>query len=116
MSIAATGIRSVTWIPVLLLAIFTPCASPGGVTQEAKQVVVVLMDGLRPDFVTEQNTPTLWKLAQDGVTFRKHHAVYPSATHVNGVALMDRLISGTQRTDCELRLSPRDQSEEVRLH
>jgi len=50
--------------------------------------VLVVWDGMRPDFVHEQNTPALWKLARDGVTFRNHHAVYPSATMVNGTALV----------------------------
>src|SRR5438477_13203724 len=48
---------------------------------------MVVWDGMRPDFVSEQNTPTLWKLAQSGVTFRNHHSVYPSATIVNGTAI-----------------------------
>ncbi len=52
-----------------------------------RHVVVVVWDGVRPDFVSEQNTPTLWKLAQSGVTFRNHHSVYPSATIVNGTAI-----------------------------
>ena len=43
---------------------------------------------MRPDFVNEQNTPTLWKLSREGVTFRNHHAVYPSSTMVNGTALV----------------------------
>ena len=54
---------------------------------EQRHVVVVLWDGMRPDFVSEKNTPTLWGLAQSGVTFRNHHAVYPSATIVNGTAI-----------------------------
>ncbi|HST29987.1 MAG TPA: alkaline phosphatase family protein [Chthoniobacterales bacterium] len=53
-----------------------------------KHVVVVVWDGMRPDFVTEQNTPTLWKLAQSGVFFRNNHSVYPSATIVNGTAIV----------------------------
>ena len=53
-----------------------------------RHVVVVVWDGMRPDFVTEQNTPTLWKLAREGITFRNHHAVYPSATMVNGTAIV----------------------------
>jgi len=52
-----------------------------------RHIVVVVWDGMRPDFVSAQNTPTLWKLAQSGVTFRKHHSVYPSATIVNGTAI-----------------------------
>ncbi|MEY2562264.1 MAG: hypothetical protein QOH88_457 [Verrucomicrobiota bacterium] len=52
-----------------------------------RHVVVVVWDGMRPDFVTEANTPVLWKLAHDGVTFRNHHSVYPTATNVNGAAI-----------------------------
>jgi arylsulfatase A-like enzyme len=37
--------------------------------------------------VTEQNTPVLWHLRQQGVVFQRHHPVYLSATNVNGVAL-----------------------------
>src|SRR5438046_898975 len=53
-----------------------------------RHIVVVVWDGMRPDFVSEQNTPVLWKLSREGVTFRNHHAVYPSATIVNGTALV----------------------------
>jgi predicted AlkP superfamily pyrophosphatase or phosphodiesterase len=59
----------------------------GGPSRRAEHVVVVVWDGMRPDFVSEQNTPALWKLARSGVTFRNHHAVYPSATIVNGIAI-----------------------------
>jgi arylsulfatase A-like enzyme len=62
-------------------------ASPAGVAGDSRRVVVVVWDGMRPDFVSEENTPTLWKLAKDAVVFRNHHAVYLSATNVNGAAL-----------------------------
>jgi arylsulfatase A-like enzyme len=52
-----------------------------------RHVVLVVWDGMRPDFVTEKYAPTLDKLAHDGVRFRNHHAVYPTATDVNGAAL-----------------------------
>ncbi len=52
-----------------------------------RHVVLLVWDGMRPDFVTERNTPTLWKLAREGVTFRRHHSVYPTATNVNGAAI-----------------------------
>ena len=53
-----------------------------------RHVVVVVWDGMRPDFVSEQNTPTLWQLAKSGVFFRNHHSVYPSSTIVNGTAIV----------------------------
>jgi predicted AlkP superfamily pyrophosphatase or phosphodiesterase len=57
-------------------------------------VVIVVWDGMRPDFVSEKNTPALWKLAHEGVTFRNHHAVYPSVTMVNGTALVTGVYPG----------------------
>jgi len=53
----------------------------------AKHVVLIVWDGMRPDFVTASNCPTLFQLSQQGVTFTKHHAAYPSATEVNGTVL-----------------------------
>jgi arylsulfatase A-like enzyme len=61
---------------------------------ESRHVVIVVWDGMRPDFVSEQNTPALWKLAREGVTFRNHHAVYPSATMVNGTAMVTGVYPG----------------------
>jgi len=67
-----------------------------------RHVVVVVWDGMRPDFVSEETTPTLWKLAREGVTFRNHHAVYPSATMVNGTALVNWCLSRQKRRNREL--------------
>src|SRR5436853_2020434 len=61
--------------------------APGASSTQDRHVVVIVWDGMRPDFVSEQNTPALWRLAQSGVTFRHHHSVYPSATIVNGTAI-----------------------------
>src|SRR6266536_2431479 len=61
---------------------------------QPRRVVVVVWDGMRPDFVSEHNTPALWKLSREGVTFRNHHAVYPSATMVNGTALVTGVYPG----------------------
>lgn len=52
-----------------------------------RHVVLVVWDGMRPDFVNETNTPTLHALAQRGVFFRNNHCVYLSSTEVNGTAL-----------------------------
>lgn len=72
------------------------CSSAAAVVpaKPERHVVVVVWDGMRPDFVTEQNTPTLWKLAREGITFRNHHAVYPSATMVNGTAIVTGIYPG----------------------
>src|ERR1041385_6742122 len=74
----------------ILCASVTATASP----KAQRNVVMVVWDGMRPDFVSEQNTPTLWKLAREGITFRNHHSVYPSATMVNGTAIVTGMYPG----------------------
>ena len=78
-----------SWAFSLFLAGFLPAALLSETTPPAtnRHVVVVVWDGMRPDFVTERDTPTLWKLAREGVTFTKHHSIYPTATNVNGAAI-----------------------------
>jgi predicted AlkP superfamily pyrophosphatase or phosphodiesterase len=53
----------------------------------AKHVVVVVWDGMRPDFVSETTTPTLFGFMQHGVFFQNHHSAFVSSTEVNGVVL-----------------------------
>src|SRR5881409_2280225 len=62
-------------------------AQPSAHKGRAEHVVVVVWDGMRPDFITPQYTPTLYQLAQEGVFFRNHHPAYISSTEVNGTAI-----------------------------
>ncbi|MDB6112165.1 MAG: Type phosphodiesterase/nucleotide pyrophosphatase, partial [Pedosphaera sp.] len=73
---------------ILLAALLTGCFSLAAMAVgKARHVVVMVWDGMRPDFVTQQNTPNLWQLAREGVTFKHHHPAYLSSTEVNGTAL-----------------------------
>ncbi len=71
---------------VLNLAVFllAPAVLASGM---AEHVVVVVWDGMRPDFISTNHTPVLEKLAREGVMFKDHHAVFCSATEVNAVAI-----------------------------
>src|SRR4030095_6980595 len=84
-------------LPILFaFAIALSCGERGLANEKGpkRHVLVVVWDGMRPDFVSETNTPALWKLAQEGVVFRNHHSVYPSATNVNGTALVTGVYPG----------------------
>lgn len=54
---------------------------------KADHVVMVVFDGMRPDFIRPQYCPNLYSLATNGVFFRRHHPVFVSTTIVNGTAL-----------------------------
>jgi arylsulfatase A-like enzyme len=76
--------RPFLWLSLALAAATTAVATDN---PAERHVVVVVWDGMRPDFVNEQTSPNLWALAQAGVFFASHHPVYLSATEVNGIAI-----------------------------
>lgn len=80
----AFGQRAAFYFLVLLSGLVTFSASAAG---KAKHVIVMVWDGMRPEFVTAENTPNLWRLAGEGVVFANHHSVFLSATEVNGTAI-----------------------------
>jgi predicted AlkP superfamily pyrophosphatase or phosphodiesterase len=45
--------------------------------------LVIVIDGLRPDYVTADVMPRLTRLRQRGIGFNAHHAVFPTVTRVN---------------------------------
>src|SRR5262249_39811355 len=45
--------------------------------------LVIVVDGLRPDYVTAEVMPRLTRLGQRGIVFTAHHAVFPTVTRVN---------------------------------
>jgi Type I phosphodiesterase / nucleotide pyrophosphatase len=52
------------------------------------RVVLLVLDGLRPDSVTPELMPHTHRLASRGVFFADNHAVYPSTTMMNAAALV----------------------------
>src|SRR5436309_12214816 len=58
-------------------------------------VIVFVVDGLRPDAITAEDTPTLMKMRSEGVDFADSHAVFPTVTRVNAAALTTGTQPGT---------------------
>src|SRR4030095_11290324 len=52
------------------------------------RVVVVVVDGLRPDAITAEDAPTLARLRAEGVDFTNSHSVFPTVTRVNAATLV----------------------------
>ncbi len=71
--------------PLLSLALCGAIALDASAAE--RRVVLVVWDGMRPDFISPENTPNLARLAADGVFFSRHHPVFLSSTEVNGTAL-----------------------------
>ena len=60
---------------------------PAGPEGKERHVVLMVWDGMRPDYITADNSPNLFKLAESGTFFTHHHSVYITSTEVNGTAL-----------------------------
>jgi predicted AlkP superfamily pyrophosphatase or phosphodiesterase len=54
---------------------------------EARLILIVVMDGLRPDSINQEDTPTLFRLRQEGVNYVNSHSVFPTVTRVNAAAI-----------------------------
>jgi predicted AlkP superfamily pyrophosphatase or phosphodiesterase len=58
-------------------------------------IIVFVVDGLRPDAITAEDTPTLYRLRAEGVEFASSHAVFPTVTRVNAAAIATGSQPGT---------------------
>ncbi len=50
--------------------------------------LLIVLDGLRPDYVTAELMPNLHALGQRGVIGRNHHSVFPTVTRVNAASMV----------------------------
>ncbi len=50
-------------------------------------VIVFVVDGLRPDAITADDTPTLFRLRGEGVELTNSHSVFPTVTRVNAATI-----------------------------
>src|SRR6267154_1737154 len=92
--------RAHTWgsLPMRRAAMFTAfhlsalaaslaSASMPAAAGQATLNIVLVLDGLRPDAITPEETPNLWRLRQEGVNFINGHSVFPTVTRANATAI-----------------------------
>jgi arylsulfatase A-like enzyme len=65
------------------------------VAPDRRLVLVFVVDGLRPDSITVEDTPTLFRLRAEGVELTNGHAVFPTVTRVNAAAIATGTQPGT---------------------
>jgi arylsulfatase A-like enzyme len=58
------------------------------------RVLIAAFDGLQPSQVRPGLTPTIHRLASDGVAFARHHAVFPTVTRVNAASMVTGRLPG----------------------
>ncbi|HEX7139176.1 MAG TPA: nucleotide pyrophosphatase/phosphodiesterase family protein, partial [Vicinamibacterales bacterium] len=71
------------WMRVVLCLLAAAAIVPLTPRAAAHRHLLIIVDGLRPDYVTPEVMPNLTDLGKRGVVFRRHHSVYPTVTRVN---------------------------------
>ncbi len=64
-------------------------------SQPARASLVVVLDGLRPDYLTPELMPNLHALGAQGVVCEGHHSVFPTVTRVNSASVSTGSYPGT---------------------
>lgn len=62
---------------------------------EKELTLLVIFDGLRPEYITPEVMPNTYKLKTEGVLASEHHSVFPTLTRVNSAAVASGAYPGT---------------------
>lgn len=75
---------------ILILSLFgppAPAAAADASRTDPNHVLLIVVDGLRPDYVTPELMPNVRSLAQRGVVSTQHSVAYPTYTRVNSATV-----------------------------
>jgi predicted AlkP superfamily pyrophosphatase or phosphodiesterase len=79
--------QRLTRLLLVVSALATLLVSDATRSAEPNHHLLLVLDGLRPDYVTPEVMPNLYGLGQSGVVFTNHHSVYPTVTRVNASSI-----------------------------
>lgn len=79
-------VRRLTWRAAAVLAVL--CALAVHAQTPKRTAIVIVVDGLRPDYVTPDVMPRLYALGRRGIVFTAHHSVFPTVTRVNASSIV----------------------------
>ncbi len=89
MAMTLCRLRSLAFVALLAWGACTPAEQA-----PRDRVLIVVVDGLRPDYVTDSLMPNLNQLGREGFRGLAHHAVFPTVTRVNGPSIFTGLNPG----------------------
>jgi predicted AlkP superfamily pyrophosphatase or phosphodiesterase len=85
----------ITIVFILITSSFLNCSENAITNDGQRQHLVIVLDGLRPDYITNELMPNLYRLGQEGVVGENHHVAYPTVTRVNSPSIATGAYPGT---------------------
>lgn len=73
---------------LVVAAALLPLVGDVSFARQPRTHLVIVVDGLRPDYVTRDVMPRLSALGQRGIVFTAHHSVFPTVTRVNAASFV----------------------------
>ena len=70
----------------VFIAVVNVFAQPGTAKTKRNRVIIVMFDGLRPDYITADFMPHLYAFKKRGSYGNQNHSVYPTVTRVNSAS------------------------------
>ena len=83
----AAAAAAILWLAGAACGAPPPESAPQPPQRGQHRHLLIVLDGLRPDYVTPELMPNLHALGARGVVFTDHHAVYPTVTRVNAASI-----------------------------
>ncbi|WP_205746955.1 alkaline phosphatase family protein [Deinococcus sp. KSM4-11] len=71
----------------------THTTTPAAITPH--RTIIFVWDGMRPDAISQADTPNLYAMQQAGVNFKDNHSTYPTFTMMNAASLATGSFPGT---------------------
>ena len=73
---------------IIILLITTTYSSSNAQQNDSTRIktLLVFFDGLRPDYITQENMPNLFAFKKQGAYGKQHHSVFPTVTRVNAAS------------------------------
>ena len=79
-------------VGLLALSTFSCSHEPTGIRASSVRVVLITFDGLRPDAISQDDMPNLWRVAKQGAATSHAQTVIPSLTLPSHTSMMTGLI------------------------
>ncbi|HEX7079863.1 MAG TPA: alkaline phosphatase family protein [Gammaproteobacteria bacterium] len=87
LAVLALCVLAAAALSIVAAALLAPSGRPPELTAARHSSLLIVIDGLRADYVTPELMPNLYALGESGVFGERHSSAFPSVTRVNSASI-----------------------------